>query len=48
MSWAVAAEIMKGAAEQNGVLLLMPTNEITRAQAAAMLMRYCGTMEESE
>lgn len=48
MVWAVAAEIMKGAAEADGTLLLMPTNEITRAQAAAMLMRYSETMEESE
>ena len=47
MSWAVAAEIMRGSGE-SGNLLLMPTNEITRAQAAAMLMRYCGTMEECE
>lgn len=37
--WAVSAGIIGGSAE-NGLLLLLPEESATRAQVAAMLMRY--------
>lgn len=47
VSWAEAAGILRGA-DENGRLLLQPKNAITRAEAAAMLTRYCKAMEEAE
>ena len=43
----VKIEILKGSAEGDR-LLLQPTALLTRAQAAAMLMRYCNIMEEAK
>lgn len=45
--WAEALGILKGSAEGNR-LLLQPTALLTRAQAAAMLMRYCSITEEAK
>ena len=47
VSWAEAAGILKGLAEGDR-LLLQPAASLTRAQAAAMLMRYCNATEESK
>ena len=47
ISWAEASGILKGSAEGDR-LLLQPTALLTRAQAAAMLMRYCNIMEEAK
>ena len=47
VSWAEASGILKGSAEGER-LLLQPTALLTRAQAAAMLMRYCNIMEEAK
>lgn len=47
VSWAEAAGILRGA-DENGRLLLQPKKAITRAEAAAMLTRYCKAMEEAE
>ena len=47
VSWAEAAGILRGA-DENGRLLLQPKNAITRAEAAAMLTRYCKAQEEAE
>lgn len=45
--WAEACGILQGSGEGER-LLLMPTASLTRAQAAAMLMRYCNVTEATK
>ena len=45
--WAEKCGILRGSDEGDG-LLLQPAALLTRAQAAAMLMRYCNVTEKSK
>ena len=42
MSWAVAADVLRGAEREDGTLLLDPQGTASRAQAATLMMRLIG------
>ena len=41
MSWAVARGVICGVGNANGVTTLEPKGDATRAQTAAIIMRFC-------
>lgn len=41
MSWAVAQGVICGVGNANGVTTLEPKGDATRAQTAAIVMRFC-------